>query len=112
MVGEEESHHAQFSLLANALISFESHLSVQLGKPAVLISILAIALDALDHGLHALSLAAQDECVQGIIFTLLTSVCDSSENQIVTGQTPALATGTGLGQVLLSGMRPKTSPVQ
>jgi hypothetical protein len=63
MVGEEESHHAQFSLLAIslvliaiALISFESHLCVQLGKPAVLISILAIALYALDHVLHALSL--------------------------------------------------------
>jgi len=59
-VGEEDSDYSQFSLpaislvlIAIAVISFESHLSVQVGKPAVVITILAISVYALNYVVHS-----------------------------------------------------------
>lgn len=60
-VGEEDSNLGQFSLLAIAVvmimiavISFESHLTAQVGRPAVIITIAAIALYAMVFVLDSL----------------------------------------------------------
>jgi hypothetical protein len=86
-VGEEESNHAQFSLLALALLivvvavfSFRAHLSVQLGTPAVVFTIVAIALYALGFVLHSLPSFMNEEWrllqgLQGIAYVLAAVAC-------------------------------------
>jgi len=86
-IGEEESNHAQFSLIVIALvliliavISFESHLTVQLGRPAVLLTILAVLLYIVDFVLHALPTWMDEEWrlslgIQGVSYALGAVAC-------------------------------------
>jgi hypothetical protein len=86
-VGEEESNHAQFSLLALSLLivmvavfSFRAHLSVQIGTPAVAFTILAIALYASGFVLHSLPSFLNEEWrllqgLQGIAYVLGAVAC-------------------------------------
>ena len=86
-VGEENSNHAQFSLPAFSLLlvllavfSFRDHLSVQLGSPAVVITLVAIALYTLGFVLHALPPFVNEEWrllqgLQGIAYALGALAC-------------------------------------
>ncbi len=67
-VGEEDSNHAQFSLLVIALlliliavISFEAQLTEQVGRPAVVITIMAVVLYVLNFALHTLPSWADED---------------------------------------------------
>jgi len=86
-VGEEDSNHAQFSLLAFSLLlvllavfSFRDHLSVQLGSPAVAITLVAIAIYTLGFVLHALPPFVNEEWrllqgLQGVAYALGALAC-------------------------------------
>jgi hypothetical protein len=86
-VGEEDSNHGQFSLLAIALvmimiavISFEAHLTVQVGRPAVIITIVAFALYAAGFVLHSLPSWIDEEWrlttgIQGFSYALGAVAC-------------------------------------
>jgi hypothetical protein len=89
-VGEEESNHAQFSLLALALLivmvavfSFRAHLSLQIGTPAVAFTIVAIAFYALGFVLHSLPSFMNEEWrllqgLQGIAYVFAAVACASA----------------------------------
>ena len=86
-VGEEDANYAQFSLLALALLivmfavfSFRAYLSVQIGTPAVVVTILAIASYISGFVLHSFPSFMNEEWrlltgLQGIAYVLGAVAC-------------------------------------
>ena len=75
-VGDEETNHSQFSLLLVsimmiliAVVSFNSSLTVQFGRPAVLVATLAVLLYALNYVLRVLPSWTDEEWRLGLLMT-------------------------------------------
>jgi hypothetical protein len=75
-VGDEETNHAQFSLLLIsivmiliAVISFNAYLTVQFGRPAVIVATLAVSLYALNYVLRVLPSWTDEEWRLGLLMT-------------------------------------------
>ena len=75
-VGEEDANHAQFSLLLFsvvliliAVISFRANLTVQLGRPAVIVTILAILLYVMNYVIRVVPSWADEDWRLGLLMT-------------------------------------------